>query len=77
MAKTIVPFKATAGEPLKIDVTGLDGKAYVIRITVAIFSIAVTGEIVQPPPNAPKGALPVPKFEFQAQLAVDTKLKES
>ena len=73
MSKKSVPFRAHAGQPLTIDVTGTDGKPYVLSITLAIFDVADTGERVP----VPGGTDTMPKFEFRVQLATETRPKTS
>jgi hypothetical protein len=67
-----VPFTATSGEPLTLDVTGADGVPYQMQVTLAVFAIYDMG-VRQPAVSPDTGTIPM--FEIQAQVASITRVK--
>lgn len=74
--KTKVSFRAHSGEPLQLDVTGVDGKPYEMHITLSVIEVFDTGQLQPAGPGAVAGTL-VPQFEIQASIQASTRPKAS
>jgi len=67
MEKKKVEFTTHGGAPLVIDVTGADGHAYQMQVTLAVFAVFDPGTRAPAPP--PNDGETVPQFEVQVQVA--------